>query len=124
MRIGEVAERTNTPTTTIRYYERIGLIPEPERISGRRSYTEDVLEHLEAIATAKGLGFTLEEIRLLLGTFRSEEEVSRDCREMAEEKLRELDALIADARRMQGILEHGLICNCASLQGCYIAGQR
>lgn len=123
MRIGEVAERTSTPATTIRYYERIGLIQEPQRVSGRRSYGEEILEHLQAIATAKELGFTLEEIKMLLGGFRSEEEASQDCRELAEQKLRELNALIASARRMKGILEHGLTCECTSLQGCYIAGE-
>lgn len=123
MRIGQVAERANTPATTIRYYERIGLLPKPERISGQRIYEADVLEYLEAIAIAQELGFTLEEIKLLLGSFRSGEEPSRNCREMAREKLRELDELIADAHRMKGILEHGLTCNCTSLQGCYVAEQ-
>lgn len=124
MKIGEVAERTKTPATTIRYYERIGLLPEPQRVSGQRVYEEDVLEDLEAIAMAQDLGFTLDEIKLLLGSFRSEEEPSPNCREMAQHKLRELDELIADARRMKDILEHGLTCRCTSLQGCYIAGKQ
>lgn len=120
MRIGEVAQRATTPATTIRYYERIELLSEPERVSGQRVYEADVLEDLEAIAIAQELGFTLEEIKLLLGSFRSEEEPSRNCREMAQQKLHELDELIADAHRMKGILGHGLTCRCTSLQGCYV----
>lgn len=124
MRIGEVAERAKTPATTIRYYERFGLLPEPERVSGQRVYEADVLEDLEAIDIAQELGFTLEEIKLLLGSLRSGEEPSRNCREMAQQKLRELEELIADAYRMKEILEHGLSCNCTSLQGCYVAERR
>lgn len=120
MRIGDVSERTGIPASTIRYYERIGVLPEPERANGQRVYEAQVLEYLRAISIAKELGFTLEEIALLLGTFRSGENPSETCRVMAREKLSELDELIHRARQMKQILEHGLKCTCSSLSGCYV----
>lgn len=121
MRIGDVAQRTGVAATAIRYYEREGVLPEPERESGQRVYGPEVLDLLGTVKMAQELGFTLEEIKNLLASFRSQEESSTLCRELAEQKLRELDDLIADARRMQEILEHGLSCHCFSLQGCYVA---
>lgn len=109
------------PATTIRYYEKIGLLPEPARISGQRIYDPEILPYLEAVATAQDLGFTLGEIKLLLGSFHAGETPSPNCRDLAQQKLRELDELITNAHRMKGILEHGLTCNCTSLQGCYVS---
>jgi MerR family redox-sensitive transcriptional activator SoxR len=121
MRIGGVAQRAGVAATTIRYYEREGVLPEPERESGQRVYGPEVLELLGTIKVAQELGFTLEEIKTLLASFRAPGEPSSLCRELAEQKLGELEELIADARRMQDILQHGLTCRCTSLQGCYAA---
>jgi MerR family redox-sensitive transcriptional activator SoxR len=121
MRIGKVAQRADVAATTIRCYEREGVLPEPERESGQRVYGPEVLEILGMVKVAQELGFTLEEIKTLLDSFRTPGEPSNLCRELAEQKLRELDELIADARKMKGVLEHGLTCRCTSLQGCYVA---
>jgi MerR family redox-sensitive transcriptional activator SoxR len=121
MKIGEVAQRAQTPTSTIRYYERIGLLPAPPRESGQRIYDGDIVESLEAIAMAQSLGFTLEEIRTLLGTFRVGEDASRECQQMAQRKIQELEELIRKAERMKQILEHGQNCQCSSLDGCYLS---
>ena len=65
--IGAVARRAGVGIDTIRYYEREGLLPEPQRrASGYRDYGPDVVERLRFIRRAKDLGFTLEEIRELL----------------------------------------------------------
>ena len=67
MRIGEVARRSGVGVETIRYYEREGLLPEPERRpSGYRQYDGSTVERLEYIRRAKDLGFTLKEIGELL----------------------------------------------------------
>ena len=121
MKIGEVSEHAGMPASTIRYYERIGVLPEPERESGQRVYEGDVIEYLEAIGIAQNLGFSLDEIKILLGTFRAAEDPSTECRRMAEVKIRELDELMAKAQRMKQILEHGLNCQCTSLSGCYLS---
>ncbi|NOU33232.1 MAG: MerR family transcriptional regulator [Polyangiaceae bacterium] len=64
MRIGELAKRAKVPVDTIRFYEKRGVLPAPKRaVSGYRSYTERDLTALRRIAYAKGLGFTLAEIK-------------------------------------------------------------
>jgi len=124
MRIGEVAHRTQTSISTLRYYERIGVIAAPMRVSGQRVYDEKVLEELEAIKMAQNLGFTLGEIKLLLGNFRSGEEPSAKCRSLAQQKLQEIDHIITEAQNLKRILEHGITCTCTSLQGCYLQDTR
>ncbi len=121
MRIGEVEARTDTPASTIRYYERVGVLPAAERVNGQRVYDERVLENLEAVAIGQRLGFSLDEIKALLGEFREGGSPSQECRALARRKLGELEALIENAHRMQAILEHGVTCSCSSLQGCYVS---
>jgi len=120
MKIGELAKDTQTPASTIRYYEQIGLLPRPRRVSGQREYEADIIEYLEAISIAQNLGFTLDEIKKLLGTFRTGKNPSAECHRMAERKIQELEELIVKAQRMKQILKHGLSCQCTSLNGCYL----
>lgn len=100
MPIGEVAERARMSTSRIRFYESRGLLPEPERAGGKRRYDEEVLRRLEIIDAAQRVGFTLEEIRDLLG---SRDEVAHErLRQLALLKLPELDDLIARASSVRG----------------------
>jgi MerR family redox-sensitive transcriptional activator SoxR len=108
------------PEDKSRYYERIGVLPAAQRVSGQRVYNRDILEYLEAITIGQNLGFSLEEIKTLLGNFRSGENPSEECQKMARAKIQELDELIAKAQQMKKILEHGLSCQCTSLSGCYL----
>src|SRR4051812_16784040 len=87
LRIGEVAERAGVNTSLIRYYERIGLLPEPERVSGQRRYDETVLRRLTVIDVAQRAGLSLDEIRGLLdiGT----DPVSERLQDLAHRKLPE-----------------------------------
>jgi len=67
MRIGEIATKSGLSTKTIRYYEGIGLVPEPRRSpSGYREYAEPVVSRLDFIKAAQSVGFTLGEIREIL----------------------------------------------------------
>ena len=67
MRIGELGRATNTRAETIRYFERIGLLPPPARTGGNyRHYTATHLQRLNFIRHARGLGFEIAEIRSLL----------------------------------------------------------
>ena len=67
MRIREVAERSGVNPTTIRYYEDIGLVPEPERTaSGYRDYEEAAVTRLSFIRVAQGIGLSLGEIKEVL----------------------------------------------------------
>ena len=64
--IGQLAERSGISVSAIRYYERRGLLPEPERVGGQRRYAETTIRRLGMIDTGKRAGFSLEEIRALL----------------------------------------------------------
>jgi MerR family transcriptional regulator, redox-sensitive transcriptional activator SoxR len=67
--IGEVARRAGVRTSAIRYYEEAGLLPEPERIGGKRRYEKGILRRLALIGGAKRARFTLGEIHTLLHGF-------------------------------------------------------
>ena len=95
MAIGEVAERAGMSASRIRYYEARGVLPEPERAGGKRRYGEEVLRRLAIIDAAQRVGFTLEEIRDLLGS--RDEPAHERLRQLAVLKLPELDDLIARA---------------------------
>jgi DNA-binding transcriptional MerR regulator len=66
--IGTLARSANVSVETVRYYERRGLLDQPARGNGYRQYSEDDVERLALVRRAKALGFTLAEIRELLGT--------------------------------------------------------
>ncbi|MEO7866143.1 MAG: MerR family transcriptional regulator [Candidatus Eisenbacteria bacterium] len=114
MSIGEVAQQAQIRPSAIRYYERLGLLPSPARASGRRRYGEDILLQLEVIRFARQSGFTLREIRQLFAG----RPYSSGLRELAAQKVNDLDGLIARAQGMQLMLRRALRCKCLSLQEC------
>lgn len=71
--IGEVAQRAGVRPSALRYYERVGLLPEPRREAGRRRYDSgvlcEVLDRLAVVGVAQQAGFTIAEIRTLLDGF-------------------------------------------------------
>jgi MerR family redox-sensitive transcriptional activator SoxR len=122
MAIGEVAERTGMSTSRIRYYEARGLVPEPERAAGKRRYGPEVFRRLAIIDAAQRVGFTLEEIRDLLG---SRDELAHErLRELALLKLPELDDLIARATSVRRVLKMCSRCDCESIAVCRMFDDR
>jgi DNA-binding transcriptional MerR regulator len=122
MAIGEVAERAGMSASRIRYYEARGLLPEPERVAGKRRYGEAVLRRLAIIDAAQRVGFTLEEIRHLLG---SRDELAHErLRALALSKLPELDDLIARANSVRRVLKICSRCNCESIDVCLMFDER
>jgi DNA-binding transcriptional MerR regulator len=91
-RRGRRAQRTDP--SSLRYYEQIGLIPPPTRVSGRRHYRPDVFRKLAVIDTAQRAGLNLDEIRLLLDAAPGDKPAIERLREVAERKLPELRAMI------------------------------
>jgi len=93
-RISEVAERTGFSPATLRYYEQIGLVPEPERTaSGYRVFSEEHLELLDFIARAKRLGLPLDEIATLAEVWSR-----KDCRGTQEQLLALLESQLTQVR--------------------------
>jgi MerR family transcriptional regulator, redox-sensitive transcriptional activator SoxR len=116
--IGEVARESGKASSAIRYYEEIGLLPEPVRVAGRRRYRRDVVRSLAVIETAQRAGLTLDEIRLLLQASPEDGAATDRLREVAERKLPELEALIERAELVRGWLEDAARCVCPTLDNC------
>jgi MerR family redox-sensitive transcriptional activator SoxR len=116
--IGEVAGLAGMTASRIRYYEARGLLPQPERVSGKRRYAPDVLRRLAIIDSAQRVGFDLEEIRDLLG---ARDEVAHErLRQLARAKLPELDQLIDRATSVRRLLEICTGCDCESIDVCHM----
>jgi len=102
---GRLAARAGVNVQTIRYYERRGLLPEPERRpSGYRSYSESDVGRIRFIRRAQELGFTLEEIRELLSLRTATRENPEDVRERVQGKVASIDERIRDLREIRGAL--------------------
>ena len=116
--IGQVAEQVGLNPSAIRYYERIGLLPEPGREHGRRRYDEATIRRLRVIDVAKRAGFSLDDARVLLATGDGGQPAHQPLRELARRKLPEVDALIAQAQSMRQWLLTAGGCNCETLDVC------
>jgi MerR family transcriptional regulator, redox-sensitive transcriptional activator SoxR len=116
MRIGEVARRAGVRVSLIRYYEEIGLLPEPARLSGQRRYDETVLRRLAVIDVAQRAGLTLDEIRELVE--HGNDPMNERLRQLAARRLPEIDALIDRAERVRAWLQTARACGCQSIDDC------
>ncbi|HTO24459.1 MAG TPA: MerR family transcriptional regulator [Gaiellaceae bacterium] len=119
MKVGEVAERAGVNVETLRYYERRGLLPAPDRTpSGHRRYDEETVRFLGAIKEAQAVGFTLAEIADVLRASRRSAAPSDALRVRMAAKIDEIDARIAALRRMRDDLARVVGCACTSLDHC------
>lgn len=112
--IGELSRRTGCNMETIRYYERIGLLPKPRREKGGRfrRYDSDDVARLRFIRRARQLGFTLDEVRALLRVATGDgENVRAEARSIATAHVTEIRAKIADLQAMEAVLSDA-ICEC------------
>ena len=118
MRIGEVAGRAGLKPSAVRYYEEIGLLPEPERLSGQRVYDASILRRLALIDISQRAGLSLDEIRELINA--GTEPISERMQELAARKLPEIDALIERAEGMRDWLRTAQECRCQSIDDCVL----
>ncbi len=116
--IGEVAGRAGVAASSIRYYERIGLLPEPDRYGGQRRYDPDVLGKLGFIGVAQNAGFKLREIKELMDGIEGSDGLGTQMRSLSSQKLIEVEALLERTRAMQGWLEVAQECGCATPAEC------
>src|SRR6476620_8642387 len=119
MRVGEAAARAGVNIETLRYDERRGLLPEPDREpSGHRRYDEESVRFLRAIKEAHALGFTLSEIADVLKAMRRSGTPSEALRVRMAVKIDQIDGRIAGLRRMREELARVVGCACDSLDHC------
>ena len=117
--ISQVAQQVGMQSSAVRYYEKIGLLPRAERISGQRRYDSTVLYRLAIIHRARQLGFTLPEIRQLFFGFRDITHASQRWKTLSETKLAELDHLMEGLKAMRRLLRQlRTKCKCETLDQC------
>lgn len=116
--IGAVAELAGKRTSSIRYYEQIGLLPPPARVSGRRVYGPATVRTLAVIETGQRAGLTLAEIRALLSASHGDQAAIEQLRQVAARKLPEIIALIERSEIVRGWLESAARCECPALDQC------
>lgn len=118
MTIGELSTSTGIPSSTLRYWERIKVLPKAMRVSGQRRYSSEAVELIGVVKLAQSCGFSLPEMRRLLHGFQPGASPSerwrtavRDHREIVERKIAELNA-------MRGLLDRVEHCQCIDLAEC------
>lgn len=112
--IGQLAERSGVNLETVRYYERIGLMPEPGRTEGgHRMYDEAHRRRLSFIRRGRELGFGIGEIRALLALAEPQRRSCDEVRAVASAHLQDVRAKIADLARLEALLA-GTVDRCDS----------
>jgi DNA-binding transcriptional MerR regulator len=120
--IGDMSKATGTKVETIRYYERIGLLPAPDRTSGNyRAYGKSDLGRLSFIRRARDLGFGLEQVRELLGLSDQKQRSCKAVDVIARDHLADVNRKLADLkalrRELDSIIRH---CSCGTIAECRI----
>lgn len=120
--IGELGKLTETKIETIRYYERIGLLPPPARTSGNyRVYSEDQVGRLSFVRRARDLGFTIDEVRELLSLSDQKDRSCEAVDAIARQHLADVDRKISDLRALRRELDNIIgQCGCGTIADCRI----
>lgn len=111
MRIGELAGKAGSQPETVRYYERLGLLPQPERTEGNyRIYDDGHLERLRFIRNCRAIGMTLGEVRRLL-YFRDRPDLAcQEINQLLDTHIARLEEQLRDLRRLEGYLRELRSC--------------
>ena len=117
--ISEIARQVGLKPSAIRYYEQLGILPPPPRISGQRRYDKSVLYRLAVVQRAREAGFALDEIRTLFFGFQEDIRAGDRWSKLADRKLAELNALAQQIASMQNLLKRlKTKCRCSTLEMC------
>jgi DNA-binding transcriptional MerR regulator len=107
--ITQLARAASVPATTLRYYERAGLVLPKGRSQGNyRLYTDESLHRLWFIRAAQAVGFTLDDVRTLLGLQSGNEPSCREVQALIEDRLSDIDKRLNDLKRVQRVLSASL----------------
>jgi MerR family copper efflux transcriptional regulator len=111
MNIGEAAKASGVSAKMIRHYESVGLLPPASRTdSGYRQYAEKDIRTLKFIRRSRDLGFSIEEIRSLVGLWQDRQRPSREVKVLAKRHLDELEKKLAELQSMKAALAHLVSC--------------
>lgn len=107
--ISQLAKAANVPTTTVRYYERIGLVQPDDRSQGNyRLYRDDSLRKVKFIRAAQAIGFTLVDMKTLLSRPSNTAAACREVQSLIETRLAEVEQRLKDLRHVQRVLKGAL----------------
>lgn len=120
--IGTLSKQTSVHIETVRYYEREGILPQPQRgMGGQRKYGKEDIKRLTFIRRCRELGFTLKEIASLLGLVESGNYTCAEIREVTLRHADEVHQKITDLRRMESVLKHMVAsCDAGDVPDCPI----
>jgi len=118
LKIGEVSKRLGIPSSTIRYYEKNGLIPPPERVSGKRDFNTNTLVTLRFIQLCQAAGFTISEIRSLVENYKSDPSKDGLWQPAVGSKRAEVRNRIEELKRVDAVLGELMKCRCNSIEQC------
>ena len=111
MNIGQASKASGVSAKMIRHYESVGLFPEAARTdSGYRQYTDKDVGTLRFIRHSRDLGFSIEQIRELLGLWQNRRRPSRQVKALAQAHIEELDEKLKEIQAMKATLEHLVNC--------------
>lgn len=117
--IGRLADSAGVNLETVRYYERIGLMPAPARTEGgHRSYEPEHAQRLRFIRRSRELGFGIDAIRRLLALGEPGLQSCTQVRDMAAEHVAVVNARIADLERLRTVLQHAIVACDKGQQVC------
>ena len=118
MTIGELSVETDVPASTIRYYERIGVLPRPSRVSGQRRYGPETIDRLAVLRLAQACGFHLNEMRTLVSGFKVGTKPSERWQTLAAKKTKEIDLQLERLTFMRTLVKQVEGCKCIDLAEC------
>lgn len=111
MKIRDAAKACSLSEKTIRYYEDIGLIEPSRRENGYRDFSDQDIHMLRFLARARGLGFSVEDCRQLLGLYSDRGRASKDVKKIARARLDDIELKISELESMRQTL-HDLVHHC------------
>jgi DNA-binding transcriptional MerR regulator len=112
--IGELARRTGVATSALRYWEELGLMPAPSRVSGQRRYPPSAVQTVGIILFMRDVGFSLRELKTLIAPGPTPD----GWRQLAQRKLTELDQRIAHSQAARTAIAHALACPNQNILQC------
>jgi DNA-binding transcriptional MerR regulator len=113
--IGELARTSGVATSALRYWEELGLLPTPARVSGQRRYPASAVGLVGLILSLRDVRFTLRELKALIA---SRSDGLDAWRELAQRKLAELDERITQAQAARTAIAHALACQHQDILNC------
>jgi len=116
--IGAMARQAGVATSTLRYYEKVGLLPRPARAGNRRLYDPQSIGRIRIVLLARDAGFSIGETRAFVQGFPPGITPASRWREMATRKIAELDTLMGRLAQMKLFLNAGFDCQCRTLEDC------